>query len=83
MQLHKTLQADPVADFPEQGRLIDTVEHPIDRAKYDEAMRLCRRFGREQGIDKAMADHNADIIAFMSAFEAKSTPRAVPPRLVA
>jgi hypothetical protein len=52
------------ADFPEQGRLIDTLHHRIEQEKYNEAMTLCRRVARERSIDKVMAEHDLDLIAF-------------------
>jgi amidase len=50
-------------DFPEQDRLVDTLENPIDSEKHAEALRQCRVVAREEGIDKAMAAHGLDIIA--------------------
>ncbi|KAI1127061.1 amidase signature domain-containing protein [Nemania abortiva] len=118
-------------DFPEQGRLIDTIENPISTEQYQNAVEVCRRVARDNGIDKVILEHELDLVAFpmdspcprvaaaagypiatmplgtlnhngrpfglaiiakagqenimfsfMSAFEANSKPRVVPPRLV-
>jgi len=44
--------------------LIDTLEHPVDHETYRQAINLCRKVGREQGIDRAVKEHNVDIVCF-------------------
>lgn len=50
-------------EHPEQGRLLHTLENPISRELYEEAMTLCHKVARDQGIDKAMEEHQLDLIA--------------------
>lgn len=50
-------------DFPEQGRLIDTMDNPISREVYEKAMKLCRTVAAKEGVDKALQEHNLDMIA--------------------
>ncbi|KAJ8132474.1 hypothetical protein O1611_g1152 [Lasiodiplodia mahajangana] len=52
------------SDFPEQGRLVDTIENPISAEQYKNAVEVCRRVARENGIDKVIADHELDLVAF-------------------
>ncbi|KAJ4165399.1 hypothetical protein LMH87_007033 [Akanthomyces muscarius] len=50
--------------FPEQGRLIDTLENPIDQEMYERAMKQCRTVAQDRGVDKVMKENNLDLIAF-------------------
>ncbi|KAH6615688.1 amidase signature domain-containing protein [Chaetomium sp. MPI-SDFR-AT-0129] len=50
-------------DFPDQNRLIDTLENVIDRQTYEAAINLCRTVGRDQGVDKALNEHDLDLVA--------------------
>ncbi|OAQ99133.1 hypothetical protein LLEC1_03432 [Akanthomyces lecanii] len=61
VDLHLT---NATTDFPEQGRLIDTLENPIDQETYERAMKQCRTVARDRGVDKAMKENNLDLIAF-------------------
>ncbi|KAJ3558677.1 hypothetical protein NPX13_g9661 [Xylaria arbuscula] len=126
---HASIELPP--DFPEQERLVDTIENLINAEQYQHAVTVCRQLSRGNGIDKALSESNIDLVAFpmdspcprvaaaagypiatmpigtldyngrpfglaiiakagredvmfsfMSAFEANSEPRAVPPTLV-
>ncbi|KAI0202642.1 amidase signature domain-containing protein [Astrocystis sublimbata] len=59
---HATKELPP--DFPEQGRLVDTIDHPITIEEYQSAMTVCRQVSRENGIDKVLSEHDLDLVAF-------------------
>ncbi|OAA80786.1 Amidase signature domain protein [Akanthomyces lecanii RCEF 1005] len=50
--------------FPEQGRLIGTLENPIDQDMYEQAVKQCRTVAQDRGVDKVMKENNLDLIAF-------------------
>jgi len=51
-------------DFPEQGRLVHALENPIDKEDYQRAISQCHTVARDRGVDKTMAEHDLDLIAF-------------------
>lgn len=49
-------------DNPNQDYLVKTVNAKVSKEEYDETLKGIRKIGRDEGIDKALADYKIDVI---------------------